>query len=81
MGIKGNTETDKAAKQAIDMPGMTIKRPTHTDHYLTIKRARRLETPNGKGNEKTILVSYTTLNHAPKNGEVPTTFVSNMRSN
>ena len=31
IGIKGNEEADKAAKQAIDMPGMTTTRLSHTD--------------------------------------------------
>ena len=38
--IKGNEEADKAAKQAIDMPGMTTTRLPHTDYYLTISMAR-----------------------------------------
>ena len=29
--IKGNKEADKAAKQAIDMPGMTTTRLSHTN--------------------------------------------------
>ena len=37
--IKGNEEADKAAKQAIDIPGMTTTRLLHTDYYLTIRRA------------------------------------------
>ena len=41
--IKGNEEADKAAKQAIDMPGMTTTRLLHTDYYLTIRRARNSE--------------------------------------
>ena len=40
-----------------------------------------LETPRGKGNGKTILESYTTLNPVSKNGKVPTTVVDNTRSN
>ena len=31
IGIRGNEEEDKAAKQAIDMLGMTITRLPHTD--------------------------------------------------
>ena len=38
--IKGNEEADKAAKQAIDIPGMTTTRLPHTDYYLTIRRAK-----------------------------------------
>ena len=34
-GIKGNEETEKAAKQAIDMPGLTTSRLLYTDYYLT----------------------------------------------
>ena len=48
MGIKGNEEARKVAKEVIN------------------RYDRGLETPNGKGNEKTILVSYTTLNHILK---------------
>ena len=43
IGIKGNEEADKAAKQAIDMPGMTTTRLPYTDYYLTIRRARNSE--------------------------------------
>ena len=39
MGIKENEEADKAAKQAIDMPGINTTRLPHTDYYLTIRRA------------------------------------------
>ena len=35
MGIKENEETNKTAKQAIDMPGMTVIRLAYTDYYLT----------------------------------------------
>ena len=52
------------------MPGMTMIRLPHTGYYLTIMR---IETPRGKGNEKTVLVSYTILNHVLKNGKLPTT--------
>ena len=38
--IKGNEEPDKAAKQAIDMPGLTKTKLPQTDYYLTIRRAR-----------------------------------------
>ena len=38
--IKGNEEADIAAKQAIDMPKMTMKRIPHMVYYLTIRRAR-----------------------------------------
>ena len=40
-----------------------------------------MTTTSGKGNGKTILLSYTTLNHASKNGKGPTTVVGNTRSN
>ena len=43
IGIKENEEADKAAKQAIDMTGMTTTRLPHTDCYLTIRRARNSE--------------------------------------
>ena len=39
-GVKGNEEADMTAKQAIDMLGMTTKRLSHTDYYLTIRRVR-----------------------------------------
>ena len=39
IGIIGNEEGDKAAKQATDMPGMTTTRLPHTDYYLIIRRA------------------------------------------
>ena len=48
IGIKGKEEANKAAKQAIDMPGMTMTKLPHTDYYL---------------NGKTIIASYTILNH------------------
>ena len=41
--VKGNEEADRAAKQAIDIPGMTTTRLSYTDHYLTIRRARNSE--------------------------------------
>ena len=44
-GIEG----DEAAKQAIDMPGITTKRLPHTDS-LAIKRAR-----NSKWSEKILI--------------------------
>ena len=43
IGIKGDEEADKVARQAIDMRGMTMIRPPHTDYYLTIRRARNFE--------------------------------------
>ena len=55
---------------------MTTIRLPHTD--LTIRRA---ETPSGKGNRKTSLVSFTTLNHTSKSGKVPTSAVGNTRLN
>ena len=39
IAIKGNEETGNAAKQAIDMPGITMTRLPHTGYYLTIRRA------------------------------------------
>ena len=42
IGIKGNEEADKAAKQVIDMPRMTTTKLTYTDYYLT-RRARKTE--------------------------------------
>ena len=43
MGIKGNEETDKAAKEVIDVPGVSKTRLPNTDYYLTIRRARNSE--------------------------------------
>ena len=40
MGIRGNEEADKAAKQAMHMPVMTLTRLPHIDYYLIIRRAR-----------------------------------------
>ena len=40
IGIKGNEGADKAAKQAIDMPGMVTTKLPHNTIYLTIRRAR-----------------------------------------
>ena len=42
MGIEGNEEADKAAKQAIDMPGMITTWLPYTDYYLTIRRTKKL---------------------------------------
>ena len=39
IGIKGNKEADKAAEQAIDMPGMITTRLPYTDNCLSMKRA------------------------------------------
>ena len=41
--IKENEEADKAAKQSIEMPGMTTTRIPHADYNLTIRRARKSE--------------------------------------
>ena len=43
IGVRGNKEADKAAKQAIDMPEMTTTRHSYTDNYLTIRRARNFK--------------------------------------
>ena len=43
MGIKGKTRADKAAKEAIDMPGVTTNILPYTDYYLTIRRERNSE--------------------------------------
>ena len=40
IGIKGNEEAHKAAKQATDMPEMTTTRLPHIDYKLTISSAR-----------------------------------------
>ena len=76
--IKENEESNKAAKQAIDMPGVTTTKLPHTDYYLTMWRARNSE---WQGEWEKNTTRYTTLNHPSKNGKVPTTAVSNTRSN
>ena len=43
-----NGEADKAAKEAIDKPGMITTRLHYTDYYLAIKRARNT-VENGVG--------------------------------
>ena len=43
IGIKGNEEADKAAKQAIYIPGMTTTRLPCTDYNLNIRRARNFK--------------------------------------
>ena len=54
IGIKGNEESDKAVKQEINMPGLTISRLHYTDYYLPIrgtrnsKRQREWENNNTK---------------------------------
>ena len=40
IGIKGNEKVDEAAKQTIDVPGVTTTRLPHTDYYLSIRMAR-----------------------------------------
>ena len=40
--IKGNEETDKAAKTG-NIPGITTTRLSYTNYYLTIRRARNSE--------------------------------------
>ena len=70
--IKGNEETYKAAKQAIDMPGISI---------TSYRPSSGLETLSGNENGKTVLVSYTTLNDTSNNGKFHTTAVGNIRSN
>ena len=47
IGIKGNEETDKAANQAIYMPGMTTTRLPSIDYYLTIRMARNFQVAKG----------------------------------
>ena len=43
IGIKGNEEADRAAKQATNIPGMSTMKLPYTDYYLTIRRARNSE--------------------------------------
>ena len=49
------------------------------DKATSYRPLRRLETPNGKGIWKTMLVNYTKLNHASKNGKMLKTAVDNTR--
>ena len=42
-GVKVNEKADKAAKQAIEIPGMTTMRLSYSDYYQTIRRARNSE--------------------------------------
>ena len=70
--IDGNEE---AAKSAIDITEMTTTRLPHTDYFRSLGG---LKTSSGKGNGKTVLLSYTTLNHALKNGKVSTTAIVNI---
>ena len=55
-----------------------MTRLLHTNYCLSI---RRPETPSGKGNRKTVIVSYTILNHASKNWKVHTIAVGNNNLN
>ena len=57
---------------------MTTTRLHHKDYYLTIRMARNSDLQR---EWEKILVNYTILNHASKNGKVPTTAVGNTRSN
>ena len=69
IGIKGNEEVDKAAKQPIGMPGMnTTRLPLYTTTL-----------PSGKRSRKIVITNYTTSNTLLKRGRVPTTVVGNMR--
>ena len=60
------------------MPEITMTRLPDTDYY---RSSGGLNTPIGKNYGKTVLPSYTTLNHASKSGKVPTTAVGNRKSN
>ena len=51
IGIKGNEETDKAEKQATNMPEMTMTRLPHTEYYSTIRRARNSRLVKGMGKQ------------------------------
>ena len=76
IGIKGNKEADKAAKQTIDLSWMTAIRLPHTDYYLILRRARNTEWQRECENN-TSKLHY----NAWKNGKVPTIAVGNMRCN
>ena len=60
------------------MSGMTATRLPYTDYYLP---SGGLGTQNGKGNGRTVLLNYTILNLALKNGKMHTIAVGNTRSN
>ena len=71
--LKGNKEADRAAKEAMDMPGMTTTRLPYT--WSSGGR----EAPNGKENGKVVIAHYTTSNLTLKSKRVSTTVVGNMR--
>ena len=58
MGIKNNKHVDKAAKKLISIPGIQLQYSTQT----TTQLFRKLETSNGKGSGKPVLISYTISN-------------------
>ena len=76
--VKGNEEADKAAKQAMDILGMTT---TRISIQITTWPSGGRGTLNDKGNGKTALESYTILNHISKNGKVHLLAVDNTKSN
>ena len=70
-----NEEADKAAKQVIDMPGMTATRLLYTYLYcLTIRRAKKKSKCQMEQYLQTSLLSLTL-----KSRKVPTTIVKNMK--
>ena len=76
IGIKGNEEPDKVAKQAIDLPGMTTSKLPYTDYYLTIRRAKNCE---WQKSGKIVVTNYTISNQVLQSGRGLTTVVGNMR--
>ena len=61
IGVKGNEEADKTAKQLIDIPDMATTRLPYTDYYLTIRRAGNSKWQRKWENSTS---NYTTSNHA-----------------
>ena len=78
IGVKGNEEANKAAKQAIDIPGMTTTRLPYTDYYLTIRRARKSE---WQRYWESINCRLHYIKHILKNEKVQTIAVGNLSSN
>ena len=58
-----NEEADKAAKEVIDMLGVTTRKLPYTDYYSIIRKVRN---SNGKGNWNIVIANYTTSNKALK---------------
>ena len=73
MGIGGNKEADRVAKQAVDMPGMTMTRLLHTEYYLIIMRARNSEWQKEWENSTIKLYILQEIKHQ-REGKCPNSF-------